>query len=278
MPLLPGFMTDPQFWPIMLPVVIGAFVAGMAIRPARIRIQKIRSTGIGGLLGNASDQAIDLLEKSSDSLRPDTLNTYLALGNLFRGRGEFDRATRIHESIVGRQDTPRDMRLTAQINLGRDHTAAGLMDRAEAAFRQVLQQAPKKSEEAVQALKNLAQLLERQKRWAEALDVRAKLVHIKAGNPAAYAHLLYLLGEESLKDNNLNKARDIFEQAIATHTGCLPAWSALAKMDLAEKRPKAACLRLKQALEARPALFHLIEDVLVDDGLGAGPPMQRQRP
>lgn len=258
--IFPAFVGDAQFWLLLVPLVVAAFFVGLVIRPSRVRL--IGRPGMGSLLGNVSDEAILLLEKSTDELKPETLGTYLALGNLFRNRGQFDRATRIHQSLAGRTDAPTDLRLGARIALGLDYIAAGLMDRAEDTLRNVMDSSGKSTPEHAEALDHLAKLLERQQRWPEALEVRTQLGRTSRHDPAAHGHLLWRMAAEAHKAGDTAKARDLLEKAIATHPGCLPAWRMLAEMDVDAGNTKAAISTLEKALEARPELFHLLEDVM----------------
>ena len=66
---------------------------------------------------------------------PDTSDLHFALGNLFRRRGEYERAVRVHEHLLHRADLPKSERDRAQHALAQDFMKAGLFDRAEAAYR-----------------------------------------------------------------------------------------------------------------------------------------------
>ena len=61
----------------------------------------------------------------------DTVETHFALGNLFRKRGEVDRAIRIHQNLIARENLTDEHRSQALLALAEDYMRAGLLDRAE---------------------------------------------------------------------------------------------------------------------------------------------------
>ena len=89
--------------------------------------------GLNYLIDDKPDQAIEVFTRMADVDR-DTAETHLALGNLFRRRGEADRAIHIHGSLIARSNLTADQRRRAVLELGEDYLRAGLFDRAEALF------------------------------------------------------------------------------------------------------------------------------------------------
>jgi lipopolysaccharide assembly protein B len=125
--------------------------------------------GLNLLLNEQQDKAIDaFIEAVQDD--PDTTELHFALGNLFRRRGEFERAVRVHEHLLGRSDLKTADRHRAQRALARDFMKAGLFDRAEAAWRE-LENTPFDNE----ARLALLSLYERSRDWARAADVARRL-------------------------------------------------------------------------------------------------------
>ena len=89
--------------------------------------------GLNLLLNEQHDKAIDAFIEAVQQ-DPDTSDLHFALGNLFRRRGEFERAVRVHEHLLHRADLPRSERDRAQHALAQDFMKAGLFDRAESAY------------------------------------------------------------------------------------------------------------------------------------------------
>ena len=100
------------------------------------RLSREYVAGVNLLLSNQQDKAVDLF---LDMLKEDTgtVEAHLTLGNLFRSRGEVDRAIRIHQTLMESASLSYDQRLLAVQQLGRDYMAAGMYDRAEDMFNQL---------------------------------------------------------------------------------------------------------------------------------------------
>jgi len=126
--------------------------------------------GLNFLLNEQPDKAIevfvDMLEVDSD-----TVETHIALGNLFRRRGEVDRAIRIHQNLIARPTLERDQRNTALLELSRDYMRAGLFDRAENLLEELLEA----SHHAPAALRHLLDIYQQEKEWDKAIQVARRL-------------------------------------------------------------------------------------------------------
>ena len=89
--------------------------------------------GLNFLLNEQQDKAIDAFIEAVQQ-DPDTSDLHFALGNLFRRRGEYERAVRVHQHLLNRADLPSSERERAQHGLAQDYMKAGLFDRAEQAW------------------------------------------------------------------------------------------------------------------------------------------------
>jgi lipopolysaccharide biosynthesis regulator YciM len=121
--------------------------------------------GLNYLLNEQQDKAIDAFIEAVQN-DPDTSELHFALGNLFRRRGEYDRAVRVHEHLLSRADLSGADRQRAQHGLALDFLKAGLLDRAEEALRK-LEGTPY---EGQARLARLA-IYERSREWPEAARV-----------------------------------------------------------------------------------------------------------
>jgi lipopolysaccharide biosynthesis regulator YciM len=106
--------------------------------------------GLNFLLNEEPDKALEVFVRMVD-VDSETIETHFALGNLFRRRGEVDRAIRIHQNIFERPDLPRPLRDQALRALADDYLKAGLFDRAET-FLLRLAERPVYEEQALQRL------------------------------------------------------------------------------------------------------------------------------
>src|SRR5690606_23450305 len=101
----------------------------------------------------------------------ETVETHLALGNLFRRRGEVDRAIRIHQNLIARPTLSRELRAQALLELGGDYLRAGLLDRAESLFEQVIEFGVHIEE----ALRQLLVIYQQEKEWQKAIEAGMRL-------------------------------------------------------------------------------------------------------
>jgi len=131
--------------------------------------------GLNLLLNEQQDKAIDAFIEAVQ-YDPDTTELHFALGNLFRRRGEFERAVRVHEHLLGRSDLKAGDRDRAQRALALDYMKAGLFDRAEAAWR-ALDGTPFEGE----ARLALLSLYERSRDWLRAAEVARGLESAGSG-------------------------------------------------------------------------------------------------
>jgi lipopolysaccharide biosynthesis regulator YciM len=92
--------------------------------------------GLNFLMNEQPDKAIEAFIEVV-KVDPETIELHFALGILFRRRGEYDRAIRMHQNLLERTDLSEEQRLTALTELGEDYLKAGILDRAEEAFKKL---------------------------------------------------------------------------------------------------------------------------------------------
>ncbi|MCQ4166433.1 lipopolysaccharide assembly protein LapB [Tahibacter harae] len=120
--------------------------------------------GLNYLLNEQQDKAIEVFVKLAEVNR-DTVETHLALGNLFRRRGEVDRAIRVHQNLIAREDLSDAMKTVALLELGEDYMRAGLLDRAETLFSDLVAMRA----HAPSALKHLIAIYQHERDWDKAI-------------------------------------------------------------------------------------------------------------
>ena len=126
--------------------------------------------GLNYLLNEQQDKAIEVFLKLADINR-DTVETHLALGNLFRRRGEVDRAIRVHQALIARQNLSRDEKTVALLELGEDYMRAGLLDRAETLFTDLVAM----DALAPSALRHLIGIYQHERDWGQAIEHAQRL-------------------------------------------------------------------------------------------------------
>ncbi len=125
--------------------------------------------GLNFLLNEQPDRAIEAFVEAV-KVDPQTIELHFALGSLFRRRGETERAIRMHQNLLDRDDLLEDFKLQALCELGQDYLKAGLLDRAEDVFNQV-----RETSMAVEAKRNLLEIYQLEKDWEKAIAIAAEL-------------------------------------------------------------------------------------------------------
>ncbi|MBK5142167.1 lipopolysaccharide assembly protein LapB [Budviciaceae bacterium BWR-B9] len=172
--------------------------------------------GVNFLLSNQQDKAVDLFV---DMLKEDggAFEAHLTLGNLFRSRGEVDRAIRIHQSLIESASLTFEQRLLVTQQLGWDYMAAGLYDRAEQMFIQLIDEADFR----VPALKQLLIIYQATSDWQQAIEMAEKLV--KAGKDEfrlEIAHFYCELALQAIGSEDLDKAMGLLKKAASADKNC----------------------------------------------------------
>lgn len=214
------------------------FVAGWLARGFESRVSETDNAalprsyfrGLNHLLNDQPDKAIDAFIEVV-KLNPETIELHQALGNLFRRRGEFDRAVRIHTHLLNRADLPARQRSNALEELGQDYLKAGLLDRAEDAFIQLLEDRHHRFD----ALRALVRIYQTEREWLKAVDCARKL-ESEAGEShhVAISHYYCELASDALARNALDDAQRTIDQALAANRKSVRAL--ILNGDLAAKR------------------------------------------
>src|SRR5713101_7419737 len=129
--------------------------------------------GLNFLLNEQPDKAIEIFIQVLE-VNSETVETHLALGNLFRRRGEVERAIRIHQNLIARPTLDREQRTYALLELAQDYFKAGLFDRAENLFLE-LAEIRAHSE---QALRLLLSIYQQEKEWDKAIQTGRRLARV----------------------------------------------------------------------------------------------------
>lgn len=192
---------------------LGWMASRLDLRQLRIenrQAPKAYFKGLNYLLNEQQDQAIDAFIEAVQS-DPDTSELHFALGNLFRRRGEYERAVRVHEHLLSRADLANSDRVRAQYALSLDFLKAGLLDRAEDAL-QKLEGTPLQE----QGWLTLLAIYERSRDWAKAAEVAQRLQQAGQGDFASrLAHYLCEQATTAIKrEQDPASARRLLEQAI----------------------------------------------------------------
>lgn len=167
--------------------------------------------GLRYLVDEQPDRAIEVFTRLL-VVDSETLETHFALASLFRRRGETERAIRIHQNIIARPELAREDKERALFALGEDYLKAGLLDRAEALFRESASVATMRAS----SLENLVSIYEQQKDWQQAIKCREAIAASSGiGRDPVIAHYHCELARKALDRNSLQEARAELRKARA---------------------------------------------------------------
>jgi lipopolysaccharide biosynthesis regulator YciM len=190
-------------------------------RKARARAQftSAYGQGLNYLLNEEPDKATEVLVQLVE-VDPDTVELHLALGSLFRRRGEVDRAIGVHRNIIDRAGLSEALRNQAMLELGRDFLKAGLLDRAERLFDGLLGRDG--ADQA--ACQHLVDIYQQEKEWAKAIAMARR---IECSDPPHWkvriAHYYCELGDAALARGDVAQALVEAARAGSEDASCLRA-------------------------------------------------------
>ncbi len=249
---------DPILALLGLPLafVLGWLASRFDLRQLRLdnrQAPKAYFKGLNFLLNEQQDQAIDAFIEAVQN-DPDTSDLHFALGNLFRRRGEYERAVRVHQHLLSRGDLTQDDRHRAQHALALDYLKAGLLDRAEEALL-ALEGTRFEAEARLALLANY----ERSRDWPGA----ARVAHLLEGSDQGSfsvrrAHYLCEQAADCQSAGAAAQAQTLLLEAIATAPQSARARMALAELQTSSGQPllswETLCQALANCLTAAPLI------------------------
>ncbi len=241
--------------------------------------------GLNFLLSEQSDKAIDAF---IDVVRvdPETIELHFALGNLFRRRGETDRAIRVHQNLVERGDLDAAQREQALFELGQDYLKAGLLDRAEDAFKRLAT-----TRYGLQSLQHRLDIAQMVRDWPQAIELAERLQRDLGENRSrAIAHFRCELAAQALMGDAPTRTVDALRELdLAVRADPRHPRPALLRGEvaLAEGHPQTAIEAWKDVQRSNPAWLALVAQQWLDafaalgrrdEGIEALEQVQREHP
>ena len=221
--------------------------------------------GLNLLLNEQQDKAIDAFIEAVQN-DPDTTELHFALGNLFRRRGEFERAVRVHQHLLERADLSETDRDRAQHALAQDFMKAGLFDRAEAAYK-ALEGTPFGTE----ARLALLNLYERSRDWRAAAETAAALERSGTGSfGTRIAHHWCELAQEADARGNPDEAAAALKKAREAAPHAARPMLMAGQRALKAGQPTQALAHWRELYLRDPASFHLVAADYAETALACG--------
>ncbi|MET0321453.1 MAG: lipopolysaccharide assembly protein LapB [Duganella sp.] len=166
--------------------------------------------GLNLLLNDQPDKAIDAFIEIV-RLDPESADMHFALGNLFRRRGETERAIRVHQNLLARPDLPQEQKEHAEYELGIDYLKAGLLDRAEETFNRLIN-----GQYGAQARRQLLEIFQREKEWPRAIESAIGLQESGAGSRQKEIAQFYCeMAQDALVHLHVDEAMALLDKSLA---------------------------------------------------------------
>ncbi|MEX1082366.1 MAG: lipopolysaccharide assembly protein LapB [Halofilum sp. (in: g-proteobacteria)] len=243
---------------LLLPVAAasGWWAGSRGQRPSRgrgeppARLSDDYFKGLNFLLNEQQDEAIEVFIRLVE-VDSETIETHLALASLFRRRGEVDRAIRIHQNLIARPNISRDNRNFALLELARDYMRAGVLDRAEGLFSDLV----RSRVHVIESSRQLITIYEREREWNAAIATGQTLQRASGESMGAViAHYWCELAEVERRAGGAKTARKLAGKALAADANSVRA--SILEGDLAmEMDQHRQAVRAYRRLESQDAAF-----------------------
>ena len=210
--------------------------------------------GLNFLLMEQPDKAIEAFIEVV-KVDPETVELHFALGSLFRRRGEYDRAIRMHQHLLDRADLGAEQKTVALSELGQDYLKAGILDRAEEVFQKL-----EKSPQAGAARRHLLEIYEQEKDWSRAIAMTQQV----ETDPRALAQYQCELAASEAGQSRPDAARQHLEAALDANRKCVRASLQMGDLDKDEKNLDKAIEHWMRVESQDPAYIALVARRLLD--------------
>jgi lipopolysaccharide biosynthesis regulator YciM len=232
---------------LIIAAILCAWYLGYRARSSHIVTQKVNLprdylVGLNFLLNEEPDKAVDIFIKMLE-VDSSTVETHLAVGKLFRRRGEVDRAIRIHQNLIARPQLAKPYREQSLFELGQDYFRAGMLDRAERVFLEVVGL----KEYSVPAMRALLDIYQQEKSWDHAIKIALKLATAtKINMQPVIAHYFCELAEVALSKGQTDEVSQYLKEALDIDSACVRASLLLADFHIKNNDYKLALKTLKR--------------------------------
>jgi lipopolysaccharide biosynthesis regulator YciM len=243
---------------------------GLGWVAARIDIKQIVSEsralprsyfkGLNFLLNEQPDKAIEAFIEVV-KVDPETVELHFALGSLFRRRGEYDRAIRMHQNLLERADLGAEQKLQAQMELGQDYLKAGILDRAEELFSKL-----ESTSQGMAARRFLLEIYQQEKDWPRAIEMTQQV----ETDPRALAQFQCELAASEASQSRPDLARQHLDAALDANRKCVRASLLLGDIEKNQNRLEKAIESWKRIESQNPAYLALVAQRLVEAYREAG--------
>ena len=212
--------------------------------------------GLNYLLADQQDRALPVFLRLVQ-VDNETIDTHLALATIYRRSGNYDKAIEVHQNLIARPSLSSRYRSKALLELGRDYLAAGLFDRAEGLFNDVI----KSGFYEQQARQYMLTIFQQEKEWNEAINITKDLIQQGESSLRPIIAQFYCeLSDQFFLKGNLKQAEKAVKDALSYDAGCIRAMINRLRHAIASKNYKKAIKEIKTIeqtdAEYFPAILH----------------------
>lgn len=237
---------------VLLPVAAasGWYLRGRAQRPEERApiVNQDYLRGISHLVNDDADKAIEVFVRLLE-VDNETVETHLALGNLFRRQGEVDRALRVHQNLVARPNLQAVHRNNARLELARDYQRAGVFDRAEDLFQELVEQGMFLD----RVLPGLVAIYESEREWQKAIETIRRLESVRGYSMRPVIAQYYCeLANDARGSGDIESARTHLKSARGEFRECVRASLLLGEIEEDSGDCGAAIKAYRQAAKHDP--------------------------
>jgi len=228
-----------QFLFLLLP--LAAFSGWLIGRRALTHITLRKLSDLNKLLDPAPNKTIDVTQFMDAN--QEAVETHLALGGLFRRRGEVDKAIGIHQHLIDKPSLTEEQRALSLLELSRDYMRAGVLDRAETVLLELVDQ----GFQLDLGFQHLLDIYQQSKDWQRAIQTAEKWQSKTNRNMSFHiAHYYCELAEQQWLKGEKEEAFNYIKKALHTNRRCVRASLLLGNIEAQSQRYKVAIRAYKQ--------------------------------
>ncbi|MCB6185263.1 lipopolysaccharide assembly protein LapB [Leeia sp. TBRC 13508] len=206
-------------WLLALPVFFGLgwLAARIDLKQLLKEAKRVPQSYFGALnllLSERHEKALSELVSVAHN-HPDNVELHFALGSLYRRKGEIDKAISLHQSIVNRSNLPASVKSDALEALGTDFLKAGLFDRAEESFSQLLN-----TDRANTGKEALLGIYQQQRDWEKAIAMAKQLEGTSHAWQAEVAEYHCEIAHRAISSLDYIEAEKNLVEALVVHRQC----------------------------------------------------------
>ncbi|MBB4863679.1 lipopolysaccharide biosynthesis regulator YciM [Pseudomonas nitritireducens] len=226
---------------------------------------RARVHSMHNLLERHSDDALESLSQGL-VVSPETLESHLHVGNLFRRRGDIEKAIHIHQDLLGRAGEDGSLVAQVRLELARDYIAGGLLGSAEELLDELTQQGDEPI--SLEALDEQRLICEREKSWSRAIELAARLVPSRPELSAALANYYCELAQEKARSGDRSAMQELLREARRVDRHCVRALLMRLDCELWRQDQPAAVATLGELVrDAKAFLGEIVPVLRRHDGL-----------